>query len=339
MKRGGENSLMKYLVLTGVLLATVIALPSLAGVGFEYLLYEDFESISPPALPSGWSIVNPDGDAGAWQTRAYGGVTWGRQCIRYKGDAVIPANDWFFTSGVQLAGGESYEVVFMTRVSSALQPYNLSVFAGTGQNPGDMTDMVANVPVTWTEYEETGGGFIAPATATYYFGFYCAAPAGVLRLFVDDVRVMANENGLQLGLGMVKSLYEDPPVYGAGDDTVSAFVYLKNAGPSAEVVNTRFAVGKWPSDTELQFVVMGPDGIERPIINMFSKSRPPGPGDFHALQPDSTAGKVVNLWNWYEFDMIGDYTIMAIYRNYGDPGGLGAWTGRLESDPVVITVE
>jgi len=330
---------MKWKVLISALLALMLALPSLAGVGFESLLYERFESISPPALPSGWSIVNPDGDAGAWEARAYGGVTWGRQCIRFKGDPGTPANDWFFTSGVQLAAGETYEVVFMTRVSSVLQPYNLAVWAGTAQNPADMTLMITDIPVSWTEYEETGADFIAPAAGTYYFGFYCTAPPNPFRLFVDDVKVLTNEDELQLGLGMVQSLYEDPPVFSPGDDTISAFVYLKNSGAAATVMNTRFAVGKWPSDTELQFMVMGPDGLERPIINMFSKSRPAGADDFYALQPDSTAGKVVNLWNWYEFDMIGDYTIWAIYRNYSDPGWLGAWTGELESDPVIITVQ
>lgn len=339
MKRGGETSLMKWKVLISASLALILALPSLAGVGLESLLYENFESISPPALPSGWSIQNPGGDPGAWGTRAYGGVTWGRQCIRYKGDPGAPANDWFFTLGVQLAAGEVYEIVFMTRVSSAMQPYNLGVWAGMAQNPADMTLMITDVPVGWTEYEETGADFIAPGTGTYYFGFYCTAPPNPFRLLVDDVRVMMNENELQLGLGMVKPLYEDPPVFNVGDDTVSAFVYLKNAGPTATVMNTRFAVGKWPSDTEIQFMVFGPDGLERPIINMFSKSRPAGASDFYSIQPDSTAGKVVNLWNWYEFDMIGDYTIWAIYRNYSDPGGLGAWTGQLESDPVIITVQ
>ena len=330
---------MRLKVAVGALMALLLAIPSLAGIGFEYLLFETFESISPPALPSGWATDNPDGDAGEWQTRAYGGVTWGRQCIRYKGDPATPANDWFFTAGVPLTGGQTYEVVFMTRVSSALQPYNISVWTGTAQNPAGMTLLVTDVPVSWTDYEEAGADFVAPVTATYYFGFYCTAPPNIFRLFVDDLKIVEPELELEIGMAMVQSLYEDPPVFTAGDDTVEAFVYLKNNGAAAAVMNARLAVGKWPADTELQFMVMGPDGLERPIINMFSKSRPAGAGDFKTIQPDSTAGKVVNLWNWYEFDMLGDYTIWAVYRNYSDPGGLGAWMGQLESDPVVITVE
>jgi hypothetical protein len=155
---------------------------------------------------------------------------------------------------------------------------------------------------------------------------------------VDDVNLLKEETDLDISMGMVKSLFVDPPTYTMGDDTISAFVALENTGTVAKTVNGRFAVGKYPADTELQFTVVGPDGLERPVAAMFSKSRPPGAGDFLALQPDSVAGKVVNLWNWYEFDMIGDYTIWATYRNYSDPGGLGAWMGELETDPVVITV-
>ena len=339
MKNGGENSLMKSKVLISALVFLVFALPLLAGVGFESLLFEDFESISPPALPSGWAIVNPAGDSGMWGTRAYGGVTWGRQCIRYKGDPMTPADDWFFTSGVNLTGGEMYEIIYMARVSSAMQPYNLTVAAGPGQNPAGMTDVVISDVVSWEDYQENGGGFIPASTGTYYFGFHATAPPNTFRLYIDDVCVRINEDELVLGMGMVKSLYRDPPTYSAGDDTVEAFVYLKNWGASAVTANTRFAVGKFPSDTEIEFKVIDPDGLERPIINMFSKSRPAGAEDFYALQPDSTAGKIVNLWNWYEFDKIGDYTIWAIYRNYSDPGGLGAWTGTLESHPVIITVE
>ena len=339
MQHGGENSLMKCKIMVSALLALIVAVPSLAGVGFEYLLYEDFESISPPDLPPGWVISNPGGDAGMWETRAYGGLTWGRQCIRYRGDAMAVADDWFFTSGIDLAPGELAHLRFMTRLSSIMQVYNLEVWVGTGQDPADMTDLIGVAAVGDTAYTEELGGFVATEANTYYFGFHCSAPPNPYRLFVDDLIIETDELELELGIGIVKSLFEDPPIFTAGDDTISVFVYLKNTGGTAKTMNTRFAVGKWPSDTEIEFVVDYGGFLPLPILNMFDKSRPAGPGDFEYLQPDSTAGKVVNLWNWYPIDMTGDYFVYAIYRNQSDPDGLGAWTGHITSDTIIITVE
>lgn len=329
---------MKWKVLIIALVMPVLAIPSVAGVGFESLLFENFESISPPALPPGWLILNPDGDAGVWGSRAYGGVPWGKQCMRYAGNVGHFADDWIFTSGVTLTSGELYDVKLQARVSTALQPYWLVVYAGMAQDPAGMTETIISIDVTWEDYQELTGWFVAPLSGTYYLGVHASAPANPHRFFVDDIHLLKEELELNLDMGMVKTLFVDPPTYTMADDTISAFITMENTGPAAETVNTRFAVGKFPADTEIQFTVMGPDGVERPIAAMFSKSKPVGVEDFQTLDPDSTAGKVVNLWNWYEFDMIGDYTIWATYRNYSDPGGLGAWMGELQTDPVVITV-
>jgi hypothetical protein len=258
--------------------------------------------------------------------------------MRYKGDPLTVADDWFFSPGVSLAAGQTYEVRLQTRVSSLMQPYTLSVYVGTAPLPPSMTTLVFSELVAWEDYEDRGGDFVAPGSGTYYLGFQVTGPASPFRLFVDDVNLLKQELDLDLNMGMVKTLFVDPPTYTMADDTITAFVALENTGPGTETVNTRFAVGKFPADTELEFTVMGPDGLERPIAAMFSKSKPVGTEDFLPLEPDSVVGKVVNLWNWYEFDMIGDYTIWATYRNYSDPGGLGAWMGELQSDPVVITV-
>ena len=99
-----------------------LALPSFAGYGYRSVLFENFESISPPNLPSGWATVNANGDQGIWETRRYNGVKWGRNCIRYVRDPLTPANDWVFTSGVDLLVGEDYTLEFMYRASSASHP-------------------------------------------------------------------------------------------------------------------------------------------------------------------------------------------------------------------------
>ena len=44
------------------------------------------------------------------------------------------------------------------------------------------------------------------------------------------------------------------------------------------------------------------------------------------------------LWQ-NDFALPGEYVIEVHYRNYSDPGGLGAWQGELVADPVTITIE
>jgi hypothetical protein len=122
------------------------------------------------------------------------------------------------------------------------------------------------------------------------------------------------------------------------NDTMEACVYVENAGSSAPVINNRFAVGRWPSNTELDFVVTGPTG-RLPIINMFAKAGELKATHFAALAPSQLAGKTLNLWSWYQFDVPGTYVIEVRYRNYSDPAGLGAWKGVLVSDPITISIQ
>jgi hypothetical protein len=325
-----------------LLLVLAIAGAAYAGTGFHTLLREDFESVSPPGMPGGWVVLNADGDLGFWETRTYGGVTWGPQCIRRATDPTNPmaADDWFFTDGLALQPGVNYGVRFMYRVSSAATPEAMSIWVGNGQNPGSMSTLLWDDPAIFNEqYVEGGSSFTVPSSGTYYLGFHCSSPPYSHRLFLDDIEIGEEPyDELELRLVMARTLEEIPLVY-ATDDDFSAVVYVKNTGPSAQTINRRFAVGRWPSEVEIEFEIMDPFGQRLPCITMFDKMGALRQEDFIVLQPDSSVGKVVNLYEWHRFETLGDYTITARYRNYSDPFGLGAWTGELVSDPVVITVE
>jgi hypothetical protein len=324
-------------------LAILLAVPPIhGGFGFRSLLREDFESISPPSLPSGWVITNDNGDLGVWQTRAYGGVTWGKQCVRYISDpgGVTGGDDWCFSPGIDLDAGETYEVRFMYRCSTPGTPEAMSVWFGTAQAGGSMTEMVFIDPaIANTDYVEGAGMFTPVASGTYYVGFHAESPPGSGRLFLDDINVLTdNVEGLELTLMMPGMMEQDPPVY-APDDSIVALVYVENNGGTTPLMNRRLSVGQWPSDVEIEFVVTDPFGQDVPCINMYSRKLDIGPEWFSTVEPDSLFAKFVNLWNWYRFETLGTYMIYAHYRNYADPGGMGAWQGELISDPVVITVE
>ena len=320
------------------LLLVLVASPCLAFHGERSLLFEDFEAVSPPAPPAGWVVVNPAGDAGTWEARPYGGVAWGVRCIRYRCDAVQPADDWVFTTALTLSAGVQYDLSYMVRGGLTAPFTNLEVFVGTAPTPGAMTTVLRPLhPVDWSSYVEEAGSFVPPVGGTYYIGWHAVGPAAAARLFLDEVDVTTPETGLRLSLGVTKELDLAPLVF-SPSDTVDVCVYVENLGAASQLVNTRFTVGRYPSNTELDFYITGPTG-RLPIINMFQKLGELTDAHFSSLGPGQITGRPVNLWSWYEFDTPGVYTIEAHYRNYSDPGGLGAWKGELVADPVTITIE
>jgi hypothetical protein len=324
-------------LLIGILLVGIAA-PAFSGTGWRSLVFQDFQSIAPPALPSGWVALNLNLDQGQWETQDHGGITWGRNCARYTGDPANPANDWIMTSAVALTAGTPCTIKFMTRTTLPGNPFTLEVWAGTAQNPGGMTILALSHQIVSQTYVQDTGNFVVPGTGTYYIGFRVTGPAGSRRLYLDDVEVNVPEADLTLALGMSKSLNQVPLVYSVGD-TIEAVVRLKNTGGASALVNKRFAVGTYPSDVELDFYVTGPDGLRLPCINMYAKMVDIKGSDFATLLPDSLAGKVVNIRGWYGFYTPGAYSIQAHYRNRSSAGGIGGWMGELVSDPVAITIQ
>jgi hypothetical protein len=317
-----------------------IASPSSAGYGFRAIMFEDFATVAPPAPPSGWSIVNANGDIGIWETREYGGVGWGPACIRYINDPSGSADDWAFTAGLSLTSGEQYTVEFMYRRSSAVHVEALSVFAGAGQDPMSMTIPVWTDPgITNSDFLGASGDFTVPASGTYYIGFHAESPAGIGRLYVDEVAVLVPEDRLELDLGLTQELYQTGTLIYSPGDTIECMTYVTNVGDSALVVNNAFAIGAGGKNAQLGFEITAPGDSVLKIINVYEAVFPLEVKHFSLLHPDSIMGKFIDLNEWYDMETPGEYTVEARYRNYSDPFGMSVWMGYLVSDPVIITIE
>jgi hypothetical protein len=333
---------MKTCVRILVIAVLCSAMPLLAGMGLRSLLFEDFEGIVPPALPPGWLATNANGDQGIWETKSYGGVNWGRSCIRYVADPVSPgpADDWFFTSGVTLSAGVSHTLEFQYRCSSASHPEALGVYLGLAQDPGSMTGPIwSDGGIVNEDYQQASVGFSVGASGTYYIGFHAESLPGMMRLYVDDVSLLEPEYDLDLKMGMTKSLYEAGiPTYSAGD-TIECFASIRNVGSGGTILYKELSLGEGVTDTQLGFDITGPDGLTVPFICKIEKKGPPGARHFVSVPVDSLIGKSLDLWGCYGFDLLGMYTIVAHFQNYSDPDSIGAWKGELLSDPVDIILE
>jgi hypothetical protein len=335
-----EVSMVKAKLVSVIVLLLLFGTPLLASHGFRSVFYEDFEGISPPALPAGWVTVNANGDTGTWDTRTYGGYKGGPNCMRYFRDPYQGADDWFFTSGISVTAGQTYTLEFMYRASDAAFPEALSVFAGTAQNAGGMTIPLWSDPaITNTDFLEAVGGFVAPSSGTYYIGFHAESAVNMRRLYVDDLNLTVPETDLELRMGLTQELYQTGTLTYTLGDSIECMTYIVNNGSTPVVINEAFSVGSGGRKTYVDFEIEDPFGLPVTCLIYYSKMGPLEPHHFSALYPDSVSGKFIDLYEWHDFREVGLHTIRAHYRNYTDPFSTGAWMGELVSDPVVIELE
>ena len=155
---------------------------------------ENFDAVTATALPCGITVLDANGDATTWKTSANGNST--PNSMRYSYSSSNAANDWFFTPGLPLRAGYSYQLQFKYRGNSTFYTEGLEVKAGTSTNPTNLsTTLFSNSNILGTTYVTTAAGYLAgqiplftPAAAgTYYFGFHAISAADQLYLDVDDI--------------------------------------------------------------------------------------------------------------------------------------------------------
>ncbi|NLA23674.1 MAG: T9SS type A sorting domain-containing protein [Bacteroidales bacterium] len=153
--------------------------------------YQDFETTTPPALPECTSVENV-GSGNAWTVAAVTDVNniTGNALV-YNYNASYDANTWFYTRGLELNAGSTYQVSFKYAARSSYFPENLKVAYGTSPAAASMTNEIIDL----FEIEEDDGTLsetlISPsADGVYYIGFNCYSEADQFRLYVDDIAIV-----------------------------------------------------------------------------------------------------------------------------------------------------
>ena len=325
-------------ILIGECLVLSLATP-LSAEGVKYLLYEDFNGVTPPAWPVGWSVENPNGLA-QWETRPFGGGGGGG-CARYLSEPITPADDWFFSPAVALSDGIQYNLSFKYRVTSSALPHHLAVSMGDGPSSANMSVLILDLPsIDEEEIQEATAPVTVGSAGNYYIGFHCLSAPNQLAVFVDDVVVSAEETNLRLYLQMDKAFYQAGAINYATQEEKRCLIYAKNVGSATLTVNSRMVVGD-PGDPDivLSFLVTGPGGLTVPFKGKYKPAEPDA-ADFVPIGPGESVHKYYDLNGaFYDFSNLGDYTIKAVYRNHFKLEGQDVWLGRLVSDPVTIRIE
>ena len=166
---------------------------------FDVPYVQDFETLIAPAVPTCMTVQNVNAST-TWvgfntTVTPVTTASSGTKSIRYEWNGTTPGNDWFFTPGINLVAGTTYEVSFKYKGSDGPSfVERLSVFAGTGASAAAMgaTALFTNNNITSALADPfaTGSGEFTPSTSgVYYFGFHCTSIADQAFLYVDDVEV------------------------------------------------------------------------------------------------------------------------------------------------------
>ncbi|HMI07375.1 MAG TPA: T9SS type A sorting domain-containing protein [Flavobacterium sp.] len=153
--------------------------------------FENFESVTLPALPE-CTVIENAGTGNNFETAAtaYG---FNSKTLRYPWNTASAANAWFFTPGINMVAGQSYQISYKYgSAGSALYTEKLKVHVGSDATVASMSavplidhPLVNNnvTPLVDTLI------FTPETTGAYYFGFNCYSLIDQFYLFVDDISV------------------------------------------------------------------------------------------------------------------------------------------------------
>ncbi len=180
--------------------------------------FESFDAVTAPAFPSCMVVENTNADGYTWETNTTSLSAPNSARIRY--NSTLAMDDWFFTDGLNLIGGVTYEVGFAYAAGSATWPENLSVDWGNAASSGAMS----GTPI-FTHLGIDAGWFVGNATfspvtsGVYYVGFHGHSDADQLFLYVDDISVLPAIEGANLWTGTTDNNWRDASNWSGGIPT------------------------------------------------------------------------------------------------------------------------
>ncbi|WP_290839089.1 GEVED domain-containing protein [Flavobacterium sp.] len=171
-----------------------------SGVTGDYLNYfEEFSSVDPiynytaPAIQPCHSIQNA-GTANNWYSTNVASPVDGfpDEHMEYSAHPSIAANAWFYTRGVQLTAGTTYQLSYYYGGSTnfSFLTNKLKVAYGTSPFNTSMTTVLDDHPNIKHTGQMNFVNFFVPTTGVYYFGFQAYSAANMGKIFLDDIQIV-----------------------------------------------------------------------------------------------------------------------------------------------------
>ncbi len=150
---------------------------------------ENFDAVTVPALPFGWTSINVNADAVNWGSYATSPYS-APNCASIGYNSSLALNDWMISPPLSLVGGTTYRLGFHYRAGSTSWTEKMKVMLGTGNQVADMTTQVfINESINFSEYASANPTFTVPTTGIYYLGWHAYSIANQMRIYVDDITI------------------------------------------------------------------------------------------------------------------------------------------------------
>jgi len=138
-----------------------------------------------------FSILDLGNDGYSWVFPSTGNAHSGSYSAVYNNGTLNTHGDWLFSRCFELTAGETYEVSFWYKASSASDNHVMRL--GISPTPDDTINLITidNISaINNTTYTQHTKRFIAPTTGTYYIGWGMYSPHANNKLYLDDINII-----------------------------------------------------------------------------------------------------------------------------------------------------
>ncbi len=148
----------------------------------DCIIYEDVNG----GTESGWGIYD------------FFPTETGTNSMVYVYDSEFPGDDWFYTPGMNMVGGVTYQLNFLYRSGLGVMFLfeNLEVKYGTSPNAEAMTTTLftaENIDTSFdSDFESVTVSFTPPLSGNYYIGFHSYSEADQGYIQIDDLSVTSS---------------------------------------------------------------------------------------------------------------------------------------------------
>ena len=168
---------------------------SLTGTGFDptitvYPYFEDFDSVQAPAMPEGWTVLNPANNSRDWETFYDEDEENNHMFIFYTTIYEGQLNNWAISPFFAMEAGKEYRVSFDYRARSQNRHEYMSLYMGTSPTVESMTDWLWNHGYfNHTSFWRVEKIVRPTANGFYYFGWQAFSYVLQFGIFVDNIKV------------------------------------------------------------------------------------------------------------------------------------------------------
>ncbi len=162
----------------------------------SYPYTQDFDSVTIPALPLGWSAINANNDAYTWETSDVNPHS-SPNCVRMRYSNSVAADDWLVSPPLSLEADMAYKVKFYYRAHSATFVEKLSLAWGNAPTVAALSNQIwQNNSISNVAYQEAEAVLMPTQTGTYYIGFKASSDANQYYLYLDSITISELEDSM-----------------------------------------------------------------------------------------------------------------------------------------------